>query len=668
MLETYEYPSGYKLKYLYDSRGNQHEVRTADAANTLLWKANAENQRGQLTQATMGNGTITDYEWDTYGFPQRNKVSKGTSSILQNLTFSFNSVTGNLNARSDAKRNILETFDYDNLLKDRLTYWSATGGAAKTIAYEANGNILKKTDVSNSSTGYIYEGPKPHAVTKVVSPTSSFQQNSMGQTINYTSFNKVQLITNTFAPNYKLAFTYGVDDERVMTRMYISSPTTPDLIKYFTDNYEHEIGIPGINRKLHYLQGPDGLFAIMVQQGTSQTMYYIHKDYLGSLTAISDATGNLIESLSYDPWGRRRNPNNWNDYNVTSTLFDRGFTGHEHLPQFGLINMNGRVYDPFLARFLSPDPFVQAPDYSQNFNRYSYAFNNPLKYTDPDGEWVHLVVGAVIGGIVNWAANGAEFNAEGLKYFAVGALAGGLAAGVGAGIGAAIAGNVAAGGGFAAGFMGTAAISSTGFAAGAISGAAAGFTNGLVSGTGNSLIRNENIGQALEKGLNMAYNQGIAGAISGGILGGIDAKMNDKNFWTGSPKQDVVGNNHGIISKANYDNSGSKATKDYYDTFIPENSDPFPVEIEVKGMKEISSVTWRPESTTPYTTTTLVGNKAVIDFPIGNYNDGFLSVKGWRWQHSAQHRGAWFPTQYIYSRQTLNEYGGIFFFLNFLKK
>ena len=105
----------------------------------------------------------------------------------------------------------------------------------------------------------------------------------------------------------------------------------------------------------------------------------------GSLTAISDATGNLVESQSYDPWGRRRNADDWNDYNVTSTLFDRGFTGHEHLPQFGLINMNGRVYDPFLARFLSPDPFVQAPGNPQNYNRYSYALNNPLKFTDPSG-------------------------------------------------------------------------------------------------------------------------------------------------------------------------------------------------------------------------------------------------------------------------------------------
>lgn len=62
---------------------------------------------------------------------------------------------------------------------------------------------------------------------------------------------------------------------------------------------------------------------------------------------------------------------------------------------FNLINMparrsesgggNGRVYDQWLGRFLSPDPFIQAPTYSQNYNRYSYAWNNPLKYTDPSG-------------------------------------------------------------------------------------------------------------------------------------------------------------------------------------------------------------------------------------------------------------------------------------------
>lgn len=48
--------------------------------------------------------------------------------------------------------------------------------------------------------------------------------------------------------------------------------------------------------------------------------------------------------------------------------------------------MNARLYDPALGRFLSPDPYVQAPDFSQNFNRYSYCLNNPLRFTDPSGE------------------------------------------------------------------------------------------------------------------------------------------------------------------------------------------------------------------------------------------------------------------------------------------
>ncbi|SNS04600.1 RHS repeat-associated core domain-containing protein [Prevotella jejuni] len=60
--------------------------------------------------------------------------------------------------------------------------------------------------------------------------------------------------------------------------------------------------------------------------------------------------------------------------------------GHEMLNEFNLINMNGRVYDPVLGRFLSPDKYVQEGDNSQNYNSYSYCLNNPLKYADPSGD------------------------------------------------------------------------------------------------------------------------------------------------------------------------------------------------------------------------------------------------------------------------------------------
>jgi len=83
----------------------------------------------------------------------------------------------------------------------------------------------------------------------------------------------------------------------------------------------------------------------------------------------------------------------WEDDSVTNIaqqlITNRGFTGHEHIEEVGLIHMNGRVYDQELGRFLSADPFVQSPFMTNSFNRYSYVMNNPLKYTDPTGFFVH---------------------------------------------------------------------------------------------------------------------------------------------------------------------------------------------------------------------------------------------------------------------------------------
>lgn len=83
----------------------------------------------------------------------------------------------------------------------------------------------------------------------------------------------------------------------------------------------------------------------------------------------------------------RRNPADWSSLANANSMLDRGYTMHEHLTEFGIIHMNGRLYDPELSRMLSPDNHVQDPGNSQNYNRYSYVLNNPLKYTDPSGEY-----------------------------------------------------------------------------------------------------------------------------------------------------------------------------------------------------------------------------------------------------------------------------------------
>jgi RHS repeat-associated protein len=119
----------------------------------------------------------------------------------------------------------------------------------------------------------------------------------------------------------------------------------------------------------------------------SSSLRYFHHDQLGSIAAISDEAGKVIERLAYDPWGKRRNTTGPSD--VTDSLIglatDRGFTEHEHLDEMGIIHMNGRLYDPLIARFMSADPFIQAPGNLQSYNRYAYVMNNPLNLTDPSG-------------------------------------------------------------------------------------------------------------------------------------------------------------------------------------------------------------------------------------------------------------------------------------------
>lgn len=106
----------------------------------------------------------------------------------------------------------------------------------------------------------------------------------------------------------------------------------------------------------------------------------------GSLIALTDANGNVVEKYAYDPWGARRNSTDWrNKDSRTSFITNRGYTGHEHLDTFGIINMNGRVYDPLTAMFFSPDPFIQSTGDWKNYNRYSYCMNNPTRYIDPSG-------------------------------------------------------------------------------------------------------------------------------------------------------------------------------------------------------------------------------------------------------------------------------------------
>ena len=111
-------------------------------------------------------------------------------------------------------------------------------------------------------------------------------------------------------------------------------------------------------------------------------------DHLGSLTMLIDDGGDVVAEQAYDAWGNVRSASDWSQGLTTGGIrgyTKRGYTLHEHLEEFNLIHMNGRVYCPTTMQFLSPDPYIQAPSLSHNYNRYSYCLNNPLLFSDPSG-------------------------------------------------------------------------------------------------------------------------------------------------------------------------------------------------------------------------------------------------------------------------------------------
>jgi len=164
-----------------------------------------------------------------------------------------------------------------------------------------------------------------------------------------------------------------------------------------------------------YLGGdPYSAPAVYNSNGEEGKLLFLHRDQLGSIVAITDLNGKLVEARHFDAWGKVLSITDGNGNKLENLLLDRGFTGHEHLQTVGLIHMNGRLYDPALHRFLQPDNYVQDPFNTQNFNRYGYCLNNPLVYVDQNGEivwWVVGVAAALIGAYTGGTiANNGEAN------------------------------------------------------------------------------------------------------------------------------------------------------------------------------------------------------------------------------------------------------------------
>lgn len=395
------------------------------------------------------------------------KDGAGVGNMVKHA-YSYDNLDNLLQRADDsAGAGIKESFSYDNLnrLREYLIVGNEVS-PPKTInvLYDARGNITYKSDVGQ----YFYDPSRRNRLTSITlaAPTGappntgtralSFAFDDAGGNVvngiatgngnvietisqdainsrhtyrrqSYTSFNMP--LTTTFgsvvngvpgATERTLNFTYGPEHQRIKQQVQLSAGAPPmykpSTTWYLNGEdslglaYEKEVFASGMIEHRHFVSLAGMVFAVRTVRSGSlggqpvTSGRYFHHDHLGSISAISDETGAVVERLAFDPWGKRRQANGNSDPldQLIGQNTSRGFTMHEHLDEVGTIHMNGRVYDPLIGRFLSADPYVQGQLNLQSYNRYSYVLNNPLAYSDPSGHFsfkrfLRGIVGAVVG-------------------------------------------------------------------------------------------------------------------------------------------------------------------------------------------------------------------------------------------------------------------------------
>ena len=333
-------------------------------------------------------------------------ITSGSGASIQQLTYAFD-LAGNLVSRSDARQALTETFRYDAL--DRLIESRLNSIVNLSLTYDQLGNICGKNGQSYTYAGRAgcagalgQSNKSAHAVTAAFGNTYLYDANGIqigrdgagtaqDRAVDYDAHHRLSFALSGsplapsdareffYAPDLSLARQIERNSSNQISRIthYIGMLEWTDRNPQGSANREARLSLPGgLVRITKFLDG----------KAPTVDHRYLFFDHLGSVDAIANETGAVIERMSFDAHGRRRSASNWTDniaYGLDATT-RRGYTGHEQLDGAGLIHMRARAYDPQLGRFLSPDPMVE-PDATQGWNRYSYVLNNPLTATDPSG-------------------------------------------------------------------------------------------------------------------------------------------------------------------------------------------------------------------------------------------------------------------------------------------
>lgn len=580
VLTNPSYTSSSKVKNVYDTNGVLIQQNDVDSGK-MIWHISDVDAKGQTTEMEYGNGYKLSNTYNTTNFSLK-QISHNhqTSGVnILDISYDYNVDKGVLNSRNNATFSKNESFTYDKL--NRLLTETVNNFLVNEYTFDKRGRITSNTELGK----YNYN-ESDYKLQNIAFNTNGQNVNTQRgfADVKYNAFKSPLQIT--LAGKENLSFEYNI----LKTRYAMVSSVTGKQ-KYYSSDFAVEItkDNTGKTQIVTYITG-DPYSANYIKKeilsGTTVTEkanYFLHRDNIGSIVAITkaDNAGTVVEKRFFDAWGNLKALVNAAGQTITDAqqlvsynyFIDRGYTGHEHLWKAGLINMNARIYDPILRKFLSPDNYVQDPFNTQSFDRFSYVFNNPLLYTDPSGNF-GIVAAIIIGAAVGMVAKGIMNMIAGIPFWygmgkagVMGAISGAISLGIGTWASGIFGNGVTFGKAlFEAGLHAinggvTSAIEGGKFLSGALSGMVSSLMSSGIQSLGETGMAwvNAETGKTIQPLYNEFGRTYMKAAmlVAGGLSGGLSATIAGGNFWQGM-KQGLLtsGLNHlGHVVADSFDRS-----------------------------------------------------------------------------------------------------------------